>query len=439
MVWKLLTVMEGIMTSEVRVVKIKRLAFYGGALFLSIFCVAQMAVAQGANISIHGFWQGNHSLNLCSPNPDGGDFKWAEERFQSKLDASKAAFRFFVKADAFYDHLDKDAEIELREGYIDYTSGLWDLRIGRQILTWGLGDLIFINDVFPKDYEAFFSGRPLEYLKKGMDGVKIGIYPGFTSLELIAIPFFEPNTFPQQNRFWMFDPLPGLTNREEKEPTTNLRNTEFAVRLYRDIAGFDASFYFYKGFFKQPSITPDHPTMPAKLILFYPKLSVYGASLQGSGLGGVLSLEAGHSDSRQDRGGTNPLMPNSQTRFLIGYQRQLWQDFTVGLQYYGEYMHDYSAYEKNLPSGFPKEDRLHQLAVTRLTQFLVHQTLRVSFFSFYSPSEGDYQLNPEIKYNFSDHIWTAIGANAFGGGESWSQFGQLDKNDNIYLQLRYEF
>jgi hypothetical protein len=427
------------MTSEVRVVKIKWLTFWGASLLLSVFFAAKLTLAQGANISFHGFGQGNYTSNLSSANPDNGDFKWAGERFQLKLDASLSAFRSFAKVDAFYDHIDNEAELELREGFVDYASASWDLRVGRQIITWGLGDLIFINDVFPKDYEAFFSGRPLEYLKKGMDGARIGLYPSFTSIELIAIPFFEPNNFPQQNRFWMFDPLPGLTNREEKEPTTSFRNTEFAARLYRDVAGFDASLYFYKGFFRQPWVMPDHPTMPTKLTLFYPKLSVYGASLQGSGWGGVLSLEAGYYDSRQDGNGADPLVPNSQTRFLIGYQRQLWHDFTIGLQYYGEYMHDYAAYERSLPSGFPKEDRLRQLTVSRLTQFLVHQTLRFSFFSFYSPSDGDYQLNPEVKYNFSDHIWTAVGANVFGGGESWSQLGQFDKNDNVYLQLRYEF
>ena len=427
------------MTSEGRVVQLQMPTLQWAALFFSIFCGAHMAIAQEMNISMHGFWQGNYSLNLSSPNPDNGDFKWAEERFQLKFDASIAAFRSYAKGDVFYDHIGNDAKMELREGYVDYSSSLWDLRVGRQIITWGLGDLIFINDVFPKDYEAFFSGRPLEYLKKGTDGIKIAIYPGFTSLELIVIPFFEPNTFPQQSRFWMFDPLPSLTNREEKEPTTILRNTEFAIRSYREVAGFDASLYFYKGFFRQPWMMPDHPTMPTKLTLFYPALSVYGASLQGSSLGGVLSLEAGYYDSRQDRGGTDPLLPNSQTRFLIGYQRQLWEDFTVGIQYYGEYMHDYSAYESNRPSGFPKENKLHQLVVSRLTQFSMHQTVTLSIFSFYSPSAGDYLLNPEMKYNFSDQIWTALGTHVFGGRESWSQFGQLGKNDNVYMQLRYEF
>jgi hypothetical protein len=391
-----------------------------------------------SDVSIHGFAQGNYSFGMRT-NPEGKNFKWAEERFQLKLDAPKDPFRLFIKTDASFDHIDEKGSLELREGYIDYTAQKWDLRAGRQIITWGLGDLIFINDVFPKDYEAFFSGRPMEYLKKGADAIKIGLYPDFASFELIAIPSFEPNNFPDPKRFRMYDPMPGIVNREIKEPVSKFNNTEFALRAYRDIAGFDASLYFYKGFYRQPVMMPDSISSPSKITFFYPELSVYGASLQGRAFDGVLSLEAGIYDSRQDKKGAAPMIPNSQTKFLIGYQRQIWEDFTAGFQYFGEYMHDYSGYEANLPAGFPKEKRLRQLTTVRLTQLLLHQTLKLSFFAFYSPSDRDYMLNPEVKYNFSDNLWAAIGGNIFGGSKSWTQFGQLDKNDNIYLQVRYEF
>lgn len=395
--------------------------------------------ANASDFSLHGFFQGNYAGDIAASNPDSGDFKWAEERLQLKFDASKEPFHLFLKTDAFYDHIDRKSDLELREGYLDYTASTWDMRAGRQILTWGLGDLIFINDVFPKDYEAFFSGRPLEYLKKGIDGVKVGAYPGFASFEFVAVPFFEPNEFPDSKRFRMYDPMPDITDRKEEKPTTNIENTEIALRAYRDITGFDASIYFYRGFWRNPSMMPDNFMTPTSLTLFYPELSVYGASLQGKAFDGVISFEAGYYDSREDRDGADAMIPNSQTRFLVGYQRQLWEDFTLGLQYYGEYMQDYTEYKKNLPAGFPKEKRLHELVSVRLTQFLVHQTLKLSWFSFWSPSDGDYLLNPEVKYNFSDHIWAAIGGNVFGGGEKWDQFGQLDKNDNVYLQIRYEF
>jgi hypothetical protein len=395
--------------------------------------------AMAADVSLHGFVQGNYSLNTAEDNPDGKDFKWSEERAQLRLEAAADAFSLFIKGDAFHDNIDKHSIMELREGYADYTSEKWDARVGRQVITWGVGDLLFINDVFPKDFAAFFSGRPMEYLKKGTDGAKLGFYPGFANFEFIAIPYFEPNTYPDPNKFWMFDPMPGISNRETQDPYKDFHKAEAALRVYRDVAGYDASLYYYRGFSRQPSIMPDNPLVPTKLTYFYPELSEYGASVQGRALDGVLSLEAGYYDSRQDRHGIDPMIPNSQTRYLIGYQRQLWEDFTLGLQYYGEYMQDYSAYVQNLPSGFPQEKRLHQLTSIRLTQFMIHQTLRLSFFAFYGLSDRDYMLNPEVKYNITDSVWIALGGNIFGGDKPFNQFGQFAKNDNIYTQIRYEF
>lgn len=59
------------------------------------------------------------------------------------------------------------------------------------------------------------------------------------------------------------------------------------------------------------------------------------------------------------------------------------------------------------------------------------------FFAFYGMSDGDYLLNPEVKYNLTDSIWLAGGANVFGGGKLWSQFGQFTSDDNVYVQARY--
>jgi hypothetical protein len=253
------------------------------------------------------------------------------------------------------------------------------------------------------------------------------------------VPIFEPNTFPDPDRFRMFDPLSGVTNRAEQKPASTVENSEVALRLYRDVMGLDGSLYFYKGYFRQPSVLPDNPMAPTKLTFFYPKLNVYGASLQGRAMDGVVGLEAGYYDSREDRSGNNPMIPNSQTRYLLGYQSQLWEDFTLGLQYYGEYMQDYGAYGQGLPAGFPRDKRLRQLSTVRLTQFLRHQTLRLSCFAIYGISDRDYLINPEIKYNFTDSIWLALGGNFFGGEKPWTQFGQLATNDNVYMQARYEF
>ena len=40
---------------------------------------------------------------------------------------------------------------------------------------------------------------------------------------------------------------------------------------------------------------------------------------------------------RDDRSGKNPLVPNDQLRFLLGYEWEARPNFTVGLQYMGRY------------------------------------------------------------------------------------------------------
>jgi len=395
--------------------------------------------ATASDISINGFMQGNYSSNINRASPSGSDFKWAGERLQLKINAEQSPFYLFLKADFSYDHIDDDPDHEIREAYMDYLADTWDMRIGRQIITWGVGDLIFINDIFPKDYEAFFSGRPMEYLKIGSDAIKIGLYPESLSAELVIIPFFRPARLPRKTRFHQYDPMPQVTERHRQEPASTPDNTEIALRLYRSLAGYDTSIYIYKGVFKQPAMRPDNFSMPARIDLIYPRLSVYGASIQGTSFNGILSLEAGYYDSREDRDGSDPVIPNQSIKFLIGYQKQIWEDFTAGIQYHATQMLDYDEYRDNVPTGLPDEKEWQDILTVRLTHLFRHQTLKVSFFSFWSPADGDYLIIPEISYDLTDHLRVSAGANIFGGGDEWNQFGSLDDNDNIYMHTRYEF
>ena len=402
------------------------------AAFWAVLLLAPLAAR--AEVTLSGFLQQNTAFNTVAANPDRRQYKWLEERAQITLDATGGAWRLLAKGDFAYDHLGRQEQSELREGYLDYTAGNWDMRIGRQVITWGLGDLVFVNDVFPKDHEALFAGRPLEYLKRGVDAVKLGAYPEFASFELVLAPKFRESRIPDASRFWLYDPMPAVTNRETVKPGQG----DAGLRIYRDIAGYDAALYLYRGFQRTPSMRPDSTTAPTKITFFYPKLSVYGASLSGRAGVGVVSLEAAYYDSRQDGSGSDPTIPNSQTRLLVGYQIQPVEDLSLGFQYYAELMHDYAAYLAAQPAGFPIDERWNHTLTFRATRMLMHQTLRLSLYASYSTSNGDYFFNPELRYSFTDRIWGAVGANVFGG-KPWGQFGQLSRDDNLYLQVRYVF
>ena len=404
-------------------------------------------MANASELSLQGFLQTNYSVRVNDDNPQGakqGNLILGEERAQLKgsFYPQKSKIGIFIKSDFYHDWVGENWAFDFREGYLDFRDDKFSFRAGRQIYTWGVGDLLFINDVFPKDWEAFYSGRPLEYLKIGADSLKLDIYSDIVSAEAVVMPFFEPDDLPSVGRFHFFDPYPNIPNREHEKPDPafkNFGNTEYALRLYRYIGDFDVSAYAYKGFFRSPAMKADNFNSPAAISSFYPELAVYGLSAQRSALGGVVSTEYGYYDSLDDRSGRDPGINNSQSRFLIGYQKAFPEDFTVGIQYYGELTHEYSRYEDTLPSAFAKRKQLHQYATLRLTKLLKYQTLKLSLFTFYSPDEEDFLITPEVSYNFTDNLLGAIGMNIFTGTKDTTTFGQHKRDSNVYVTARYSF
>ncbi len=317
--------------------------------------------------------------------------------------------------------------------------GKADFRLGRQIATWGVGDFLFINDVFPKNWVSFFSGRPLEYLKLGTDALRGRYSSDAVNAELLIIPRFRPDTLPTLERFLLFDDFASAAGRNETMPDTGFDNPEVALRLYRQFRDYDVSAYTYRGYWRSPSQLIDEPINPMDVTQFFPALSTWGLSAQGQSLGGVISLEAGYYDSRDDRAGDNVAIPNSQARFLVGYRKQLSEDTTLGLQYYVEKMMDFTAYENSLPDDGKRSEKYRDIITLSMNRFLQHQAWELSLFAFYSPAEQDYLLQPRVAYRFSDNFSAVLGANIFGGKTRTTFFGQFDRNDNVYLTLRYDF
>jgi hypothetical protein len=372
---------------------------------------------------------------------DGGDWTIGETRVRMDVtawsDSIEAEAR--VKLDFYHDAVFDEVDVDFREGYIDYTYEDLDFRLGRQVITWGVGHLIFINDVWSKDWESYFSGRPMEYLKSGVDGARIRYSGDVFNLEFVFLPTFEPDTMPGSNRFSYFDPFVMITNRETVEPERSFENSEIGLRLYTQLAGFDVSGYFYKGYWHEPALGMDNPMMPSKLTYWYPELNVYGASAQGAGLGGILSFEVGYYDSREDEDGLNPMIKNSEMRFLVGYSKTLMEDFNLGLQYFRKNFLDYDNYLATLPMGMPASEDYRDEITISLRRQLMQQKLTLALFAYYSPVDEDYYLIPSMTYKLSDDLSVTAGGNFFGGDKPTTFLGQFDDNDNMYLSVRYDF
>ncbi|MFW6189470.1 MAG: hypothetical protein ACOC7T_03470 [Planctomycetota bacterium] len=398
---------------------------------------------QGLPFPLHGFWETRIGPRYVEDNDHSRDFSLGETRLQLESNPFWRDVQFTFKADFVYDAVTREALVEVREANAAFSPlPFMDVEAGRQILTWGTGDLVFLNDLFPKDYVSFFIGRDVEYLKAPSDAVKVSLFSDPVNLDLVYTPHFDPDTFVTGKRLSYFNPLTGARAGEDTrlrtdEPESWFQDEELAARLYRSVGSYELAAYGYHGFWKSP-----RGIDPASRLFTHPELNAWGASVRGPFAAGIGNVEFSYYDSTDDRDGTDPFVPNSQLRFVAGYSQdmpRLMQDFTVGVQYYLERILDHEELEDALPPGFPEPDENRHVFTVRLTKLLLQQDMTVSLFTFWSPSDHDAYLRPYVSYDITDRWRIDGGANIFFGDDPHTQFSQFDRNSNVYLGLRYSF
>jgi hypothetical protein len=389
-------------------------------------------------IETHGFYEIRGGYRLQNDKYE-KDMSIMENRLQLDLSSYLDWADLKFKGDFIGDLVQERGDFDLREANLfarptDYM----DVKVGRQILTWGTGDLVFINDLFPKDWESFFIGRDTEYLKAPSDAAKVSLFGDWANLDVAFAPQFDPDRFIDGRRISYWSSNLGRIAGQDAivhtdKPNDWFGDSEIAARLYKNIDNYELALYGYRGYWKSPG--GQNAAMNQAI---FPDLNVYGASALGTIAKGIGNLEVGYYESADDQSGNDPLVNNSEMRYLAGYTREIARDFTAGVQYYIEQMLDYGPYKRTLPSG-PARDRDRHLTSLRLTKLLMNQNLRCSLFAYYSPSDKDVYIRPNVNYKVSDNLAMEMGGNIFFGDYPSTFFGQFHDNTNVYLGLRYSF
>jgi hypothetical protein len=387
----------------------------------------------------HGFYEVRGGYRLQN-DPYQKDMSIMEARYQFDLFSMRDWGDIQLKGDVYGDLVTEEGVFDLREANVfTRPTDYMDVKFGRQILTWGTGDLFFINDLFPKDWQSFFIGRDTEYLKAPSDAVKVSFFHDWANLDVVYTPEFDADRLITGERisYWSTT-LGSRAGRDATigtdKPNSFFEDDEVALRLYRNIRSYELAFYGYWGFWKSPG---GFNMATGKAI--FPELSVYGMSLRGAVGKGIGNVEIGYYDSLEDRRGTDWSINNSEMRYLVGYSQEIAQDLTAGVQYNVEQMLSYGNYLASLPSGNPVRDEFRHVTSLRLTKLLMNQNLRLSLFTYYSPSDEDVYMRPIANYKASDNLAIEIGSNIFFGDEPHTFFGQFQNNTNAYLGVRYSF
>lgn len=142
--------------------------------------------------------------------------------------------------------------IELDEVYGDIYLENTDLRIGRQVVSWGTADGINpTNYINPKELsltERELKGKPLACLQVTHYG-KTGDISG------VIVFDYQPQEIPEELETALGQTIPGFEGfPEPPQPEKTLQNMEFALKVERIIAGWDVKLSYFYGWEDYPAL-----------------------------------------------------------------------------------------------------------------------------------------------------------------------------------------
>lgn len=383
----------------------------------------------------------------------GSDYVLANRKFRLQ---SLRPFRnggFFSKLDFYHDEVTHDSDVDIRELRLQYRLTDWlDLSMGRQVSTWGVADMLFINDLFPKNWQANFQGRDMEMLKDPSNTLRLTSYFNNWTLDFVYTPEFTPDTVPTGCRFGVYDPNSSqvVVNKSScgdyhplDENGKKLEEDEIALSLKRRVLSQDMALYFYDGFYKSPKgIRSDNGVFKG----FHPKLRVYGISSEGQIGNGIFSFESGYYDSLDDKEGDNFLIENSKVKYLVGYRFDLSAKLSLGFQWYMEQLLDYDRYEESIQQMNSslyqyRRKEFQNTFTTRITYKTMQDTLVYSLFTYIRPQDEDSLTKFEVSKKITDSFKIVGGINIFSGKENYRdrEFGMLKNDDNAFIRINFSF
>jgi hypothetical protein len=205
-------------------------------------------------------------------------------------------------------HQDKDIFVNFEEAYLDLLFRRFELRLGKQKVSWGrLDELQPTDNLNPEDLTEFYFRPELER-KIGVPGSALTAYLGPWTAEAVWNPIYTAYRFPNRQDRW-FPPLLEVPERvatpfgmvpvrtrypDVDEPPHTLASSDAGLRIGRRIGSAEVSASVFHGWDKTPTFSaratatllptgnPAAPAAPNMDVTIFPtlhRITVVGADL----------------------------------------------------------------------------------------------------------------------------------------------------------------
>jgi hypothetical protein len=336
---------------------------------------------------------------------------------------------------------DQRYDAQVRETFVDLGAGDVDLRIGRQQIIWGEVVGLFVADVVSaKDLRESLV-QDFDLLRIPQYAARAEYFKNDIHLEGIWIPFPTVNNIGKPGSdFFPYPPAPpprtAYVINNEVKPSEDGSKENFGLRASILRGGWDVAAFGYRSVDAQPSFFRQIVQAPVPAYVYTPRhemITQYGATVSKDFDDFLFKAETVYTIG-QNFSTTNPadgdgLVAQNYLDYILSVELPLPDDSRINAQLYQRIYkhHDDFIYPRRIESGATLfwSGKIGRLWEPQL--LLVH-----------SLNHNDWLARPKMVYNFAKE-WRAVAGVDIFGGHPTGLFGQYDKQDRVYLEVRRSF
>lgn len=354
----------------------------------------------------------------------------------------------------------------LRECFFDLYTDIADIRLGKQQVVWGTADGVKILDrVCPTDMREFTLDNSVDS-RIPLWMLNLEVAPTVNStIQFLLIPDYQPNYYAPAGAPFAYrtveiaaQPIPGVTVKTiDERPEHTFRNSKIGVRWLNVIKGFEYTLnYLHTYNFASSAYTAFTVPPPTVYVTrraeqveiaggSFSKTITKGLPFMGFLKGWTLRGEFAWIHNDAINYGTDEHIEGTVTvdnyNYVLGFDKNFWTNWLFSFQF----IQLVTEPKDSIPSQYsllfgptrgPLDEVETMLTLKVATDFM-HERLKPEVLIMYG-DDNDWRLSPRVTYEITDNWIAACGMNIFEGKPQHLN-GEFDKNDQVYVELKYGF
>lgn len=336
---------------------------------------------------------------------------------------------------------DQRFEATFRETYIDVGSGDIDFRIGRQQIIWGeVVGLFFADVVSAKDLRETIL-TDFDLLRIPQWAARAEYFKNDIHVEAIWIPIPSIDNIGKPGSDYFPNPPPpppgfGYRINNERKPDRNGANQNFGLRGSILRGGWDVAGFAYRSVDASATFEREVVSSPNPALVYTPvhkKITQYGLTASKDVSDFLVKGEAIYTRGRNFNvsrlSDIDGVVRQNYLDYIFSLEFPLPDEARFNLQFFQRRFrdHDPDIIPKNIESG-----------VTLYWSGKWKNHLEPQVLLVHSLNRNDWLLRPKLVWNFKKEWRAVAGADIFGGRPT-GLFGQYDKKDRLYVEVRRSF